>query len=70
MFKKFLESRQDNTPKTEKGEERWSNRTRENKKRTDRKVGSIDRPEIPDRRETLEMPGLLSGLKYSSSTNK
>ena len=40
-----------------------SNRTRQNNKRADRKVESNDSPEIPDREETSEEPGLPSGQK-------
>ena len=41
----------------EKGEDRISNTTRQNNKRADRKMESInDSPEIPDRRETSEEP--------------
>ena len=37
------------------------NRTRQKNKRGDRKVESNDSPEIPDRGETLDIPGLPSG---------
>ena len=41
-----------------------SNRTRQNNKRADRKLESKDSwPEIPDREETSEEPGLPSGQK-------
>ena len=36
-------------PKAEKGEDRRSNRTRQNNKGADRKMESNDSPEIPDR---------------------
>ena len=38
-----------------------SNRTKQNKKRADRKMESNDSPEIPDREETSEERGLPSG---------
>ena len=38
-----------------------SNRTRQNNKTADRKMESNDSPEIPDRGETSEEPGLPSG---------
>ena len=38
-----------------------SNKTRQNNKRADRKMESNGSPEIPDRRETSEEPGLPSG---------
>ena len=40
-----------------------SNRTRQNNKTADRKLESNDSPEIPDRGETAEEPGLPSGQK-------
>ena len=40
---------------------RRSNRTRQKNKRGDRKVESNDSPEIPDRGETSDIPGLPSG---------
>ena len=38
-----------------------SNRTRQNNKRANRKMESNENPEIPDRGETSEKPGLPSG---------
>ena len=61
MFKTFLESRQETGPKAEKGEDR-SNGARQNNKRAGRKMESTDIPEIPDRGETSETPGLLLGF--------
>ena len=40
-----------------------SNRTRQNNTRADRKIESNDSPEIPDREETSEEPGLPSGQR-------
>ena len=40
---------------------RKGNRTRQKNKRGDSKVESNDSPEIPDRGETLDIPGLPSG---------
>ena len=48
-------------PKAKMGEDRRSNRTRSNNKSADRKMESNDSPEIPDRGETSETPGLPSG---------
>ena len=61
-MKKVLESRQENKSKAEKGEDRRSNRIRQNNKRAHRKVGSKDSPEIPDRGEASEILSLPSGL--------
>ena len=41
-----------------------SNRTRQNNKGADRKIDSNDSPEIPDRVETSEEPGLPSDSIY------
>ena len=49
--------------KQKKGEDRMSNRTRQNNKIADRKMDSNDSPEITDREETSEEPGLLSGAE-------
>ena len=60
-LKKFLESRQEETgPKTERGEDRRSNRTRQNNG-ADRNLQSNDSPEISDKSETSEKPGLPFG---------
>ena len=40
-----------------------SNRTRQNNKTADRKMEPNDSPEIPDREEASEVPGLPSGQK-------
>ena len=49
-------------PKSRKGYDRKSNRTKQKKKRGDiEKWDQTDSPEIPDRRKTLEIPGLPSG---------
>ena len=46
--------------KQKKREDRMSNyRTRQNSKRADRKMGSNDSPEIPDREETSKDPASL-----------
>ena len=44
-----------------KGSDRKSNRTRQKNVRGDSKVESNDSPEIPDRGETSDIPGLPSG---------
>ena len=41
--------------------DRKSNRTRQKNKRGESKVESNDSPEIPDRGETSDIPGLPSG---------
>ena len=48
----------------EKGQDRKTKRTRQKKKRGDRKGESNGSPEIPDRRMTSDIPGLLSGDVY------
>ena len=40
-----------------------SNMTRQSNKRADRKMESNESPEMPDREETSEEPGLPSGQK-------
>ena len=47
--------------KLKKGEDRRSNRTRQNNKRADRKMESNDNPEIPERGKTSEESGLPWG---------
>ena len=42
--------------------DRKGNRTRQRNKRGDSKVESNDNPEIPDREETSDIPGLPSGV--------
>ena len=49
--------------KQKQGEDRMSNRTRQNNKGADRKMESNDSPEIPDRGETSKEPGLPSSQK-------
>ena len=61
-----MKSRQETGTKAEKGETNMSNRTRQNNKRADRKMELNDSPEIPDREETSEDPGLPSGQKNKS----
>ena len=52
--------------KSRKGQDRKSNRTMQKNKRGDnyRKWDQTDSPEIPDRGETSEISGLLSGEVY------
>ena len=50
-------------PKADKGEDRISNRTRQNNKRANRKMELNDSPGNPDREEASEEPGLPSGQK-------
>ena len=50
-----------NGPAGRKRQDRKSNRTRQLNKRGDSKVESNDSPEIPDRGETSDIPGLPSG---------
>ena len=49
--------------KQKQGEDRMSDRTRQNNKGADRKMESNDCPEIPDSGETSEELGLASGQK-------
>ena len=58
-----MKSRQETGPKAKKGQAKMSNRTRQNNKRADRKMKLNDSPEIPDRKEASEDPGLPSGQK-------
>ena len=57
FWKKFRRMDQ----QTEKRYDRKSNRSRQKNKRGDSKVESNDSPEIPDRGETSDIPGLSSG---------
>ena len=47
--------------------DRKGNRTSQKNKRGDSKVESNDRPEIPDRGKTSDIPGISSGLTQSNS---
>ena len=55
--------------KRKKRKDRKSNRTRQKNKRADSKVASNDSPEIPDRGETSDIPGLLSGFSLEEKSN-
>ena len=48
--------------KAEESEDKKSNRSRQKNKRGDSKVESNDSPEIQDRGETSDIPGLSSGV--------
>ena len=48
--------------------DRKSNRTRQKNKRGDSKVESNDSPEIPDRGQTSDIPGLPSGGAMAVAT--
>ena len=62
-MKHFLEKVYKKGPASRKREDRKDNRTRQKNKRGDSKVESNDSPEIPDRGETSDIPGLpLGGL--------
>ena len=68
-MKNFLERVQENAPaererEREEEEDKNSNRTRQKNKKGDSKVESNDSPELPDRRETSDIPGLPSGAPY------
>ena len=54
--------------KRRKKRDRESDRTRQTNKRGDSKVESNDSPEIPDRGETSDIPGLPSGFYRQGST--
>ena len=60
-FKKFLDLGRRLGQNQKQGEDRMSNRTRQNNNGADRKMESNDSPNIPDRGETSEEPGLPSG---------
>ena len=49
--------------------DRKSNRTRQKNKRKDSKVESNDSPEIPDKEETSDIPGLPSGEQFRGSSH-
>ena len=61
ILKNFLEKVQKKGPAGRKGSGRKGNRTRQKNKRGDSKAKSNDSPEIPDRGETSNIPGLPSG---------
>ena len=63
FWKKFR--RMDQQAK-KKRSDRKSNRTRQKNKTGDSKVESNDSPEIPDRGETSDIPGLPSGVLRST----
>ena len=56
--KKFLEKVRRISHWQKKEQDRRSSRSRQKNKKGDRKVESDDSPEIPDRRETSDIPGL------------
>ena len=60
MLKNFLEKVQKKGPAGRKRSDRKGKRTRQKNKRGDSKVESNDSPEIPDRGETSDIPGLPS----------
>ena len=60
-MKNFLEKVQKKGP-GRKRSDRKGTRTRQKNKRGDSKVESNDSPEIPDRGETSDIPGLPSGM--------
>ena len=60
-MKNFLEKVQRNGPAGRKKKVKKSNRTRHKNKIGDSKVESNDSPEIPERGETSDIPGLPSG---------
>ena len=61
-MKNFLEKVLNGPAGTQKKKDRKSNRTRQKNKRGDSKVESSDSPELPDRGETSDIPGLPSGV--------
>ena len=61
-MKFFLEKVQKKGPAGRNKSDRKGNRTRQTNKRDDGKVESNDSPEIPDRGETSDIPGLPSGV--------
>ena len=67
-MKNFLEKVQKKGPAGRKRSDRKGNRTRQKNKRGDSKVESNDSPEIPDRGETSDIPGLPSGAQFIPNT--
>ena len=63
FWKKFRRKDQ----QAEKDKDRKGNRTRQKNKRGDSKVESNDSPEIPDKGETSDIPGLPSGDMVSKN---
>ena len=61
ILKSFVEKVQKKGPAGQKRSDRKGGRTWQKNKRGDSKVESIDSPEIPDRGETSDIPGLPSG---------
>ena len=70
-WKNFLEKLQQNQKTEEKKDKTEEKRTRTGlkNKRGDSKVESNDSPEIPDRRETSDIPNLPSGDLHIAYTN-
>ena len=61
MFDNFLDKTQENVPLAKTLQDRQSKRTMQKNNRGDRKGEPNDSPEIPDRRETSDIPVLPSG---------
>ena len=60
-MKNFPEKVQKKGPAGRNKSDRKGNRTRQKNKKGDSKVESNDSPEIPDKGETSDIPGLPSG---------
>ena len=56
-------------PQKKKNQDRKSSRRRQKNKRGDSKVESNDSPEIPDRGETSDIPGLPFGALHKQQTS-
>ena len=69
-MKNFLEKVQKNGQAGRKRSDSKSHRTKQKNKRGDSKVESNDSPEIPDRGETSDIPGLSSGVKFHGGSVK
>ena len=66
ILKNYLENVQKNGPAGRKKIRQKEYRTRQKNKTGDSKVESNDSPEIPDRGETSDIPGLPSGAVMGS----
>ena len=68
-MKNFLEKVEKKGPAGRKRSDSKGNRTRQKNKKGDSKVESNDGPEIPDRGETSDIPGLPSGAFHDSTAD-
>ena len=70
-FEEFSgKSSEERTTSKQEKKDTKGNRTRQKNKRGDSKVESNDSPEIPDRGETSDIPGLPSGVQDNKKSDK